>query len=203
VARHAGKRPSLEGVTGRRPKSPRRGPSVTLTAQSPTTSGSAGATCGCRPDPESVGFGGKPDEAGGDLSGTEDGKRLGFRARIEEKPTLRRTYQVGVAVLGGLVLAAGVIMIPYPGPGWLVVFAGLAILATEFIWARRVLTFARGKYDAWTDWLGRQTLVVRLAVLTLTGLVVLATLYLLNAFYLVASVVGLEHWTWLQSPFFA
>ena len=82
-------------------------------------------------------------------------------------------------------------------------FAGLAILATEFIWARRVLEYARGKYDAWADWLGRQSLLVRLVVLTLTGLVVVATLYLLNAFYLVASVVGLEHWTWLQSPFFA
>jgi uncharacterized protein (TIGR02611 family) len=151
----------------------------------------------------SVGFGGKSDEAGGELSGDEDEKRPGFRARIEARPTLRRTYQVGVAVLGGLVLAAGVIMIPYPGPGWLVVFAGLAILATEFVWARRVLDYARGKYDAWTDWLGRQSLLVRLVVFTLTGLVVVATLYLLNAFYLVASVVGLEHWTWLQSPFFA
>ena len=146
---------------------------------------------------------GQVGRGGGDLSGNEDGKRTGFRARIEERPTLRRTYQVGVALLGGLVLAAGVIMIPYPGPGWLVVFAGLAILATEFIWARRVLDYARGKYDAWTDWLGRQSLLVRLVVLTLTGLVVLATLYLLNAFYLVASIVGLEHWTWLQSPFFA
>jgi hypothetical protein len=43
---------------------------------------------------------------------------------------------------------------------------------------------------------------VRLAVLALTGLVVLATLYLLNAFYLVARLVGLADWTWLQSPFF-
>jgi uncharacterized protein (TIGR02611 family) len=116
---------------------------------------------------------------------------------------LRRTYRVGVAVLGGIVLLAGVVMIPYPGPGWLVVFAGLAILATEFHWARRVLHFARTKYDAWTDWLGRQTLLVRLMVLALTGLVVLVTLYLLNAFYLVARLVGLGHWTWLQSPFFA
>ncbi len=126
-----------------------------------------------------------------------------MRARIEANPSLRRTYRVGVAVLGGIVLVAGVAMIPYPGPGWLVVFAGLAILATEFHWARRVLHYARGKYDAWTDWLGRQTLLVRLAVLALTGLVVLATLYLLNAFYLVAGLVGLGDWTWLQSPFFA
>jgi uncharacterized protein (TIGR02611 family) len=137
------------------------------------------------------------------VSGTDKGERQGFRARIEAKPTLRRTYRIGVAVLGGVVLAAGVIMIPYPGPGWLVVFGGLAILASEFHWARRVLHFARGKYDAWTDWLARQPVLVKLAVLALTGLVVLATLYLLNAFYLVASMVGLGHWTWLRSPFFA
>lgn len=125
-----------------------------------------------------------------------------MRARIKAKPTLRRTYRVGVAVLGGIVLVAGIVMIPYPGPGWLVVFAGLAILATEFHWARRVLNYARGKYDAWTDWLGRQSLFVRLAVLAATGLVVLATLYLLNAFYLVARWLELGHWTWLQSPLF-
>jgi uncharacterized protein (TIGR02611 family) len=106
-------------------------------------------------------------------------------------------------VLGGIVLAAGVIMIPYPGPGWLVVFAGLAILATEFHWARRVLYFARAKYDGWTAWLNRQPIIVRLGVLAATGLVVLVTLYLLNAMYLVAGLVGLEHWTWLQSPLFA
>jgi uncharacterized protein (TIGR02611 family) len=100
------------------------------------------------------------------------------------------------------VLAAGIIMIPYPGPGWAVVFIGLAILATEFHWARRVLRYARGKYDAWTHWLGRQHLAVRLLVLAVTGLVVLGTLYVLNVFHLVASVVGLDSWTWLRSPLF-
>jgi uncharacterized protein (TIGR02611 family) len=132
----------------------------------------------------------------------EDEPRPGFRARLEEKPTLRRTYRIGVAILGGLVLVAGLVAIPYPGPGWLIVFGGLAILATEFMWAKRVLQYARGKYDAWTDWLGRQSLVVRIAVLLATGLVVLATLYLLNAIYLVAGWVGLDRWTWLQSPLF-
>lgn len=99
-------------------------------------------------------------------------------------------------------LVVGIIAIPYPGPGWAIVFVGLAILASEFHWARRVLHYARGKYDAWTRWLGRQSLLVRLAVLALTGLVVVATLYLLNALYLGASIVGLEEWTWLESPFF-
>ncbi|WP_281283717.1 TIGR02611 family protein [Pseudonocardia hydrocarbonoxydans] len=115
---------------------------------------------------------------------------------------MRRTYRIGVGVLGAVVLALGIIAIPYPGPGWLIVFAGLAILASEFAWAKRVLRFARSKYDAWTDWLGRQSLLVRLGVLALTGLVVLATLYLLGALYLVAGWVGLGGWTWLQSPLF-
>jgi uncharacterized protein (TIGR02611 family) len=103
-------------------------------------------------------------------------------------------------VLGTLVLVAGIIMIPYPGPGWAVVFVGLAILASEFAWAKRVLHYAKGKYDAWTAWLGRQNLFVKLLVLALTGAIVLATLWLLNALWLVAGWVGLQEWTWLQSP---
>jgi uncharacterized protein (TIGR02611 family) len=154
--------------------------------------------------------------AGEDLSSTEERQPSGvrrwaeavwqqmqaFRERIEAKPTLRRTYRVLIAVIGGIVLAAGIVMIPYPGPGWAVVFIGLAILASEFLWARRVLTYARRKYDAWTDWLARQSFVVRMAVLAATGLVVLATLWLLNVFYSVAGWVGLDSWTWLQSPLF-
>ena len=99
-------------------------------------------------------------------------------------------------------LVAGILAIPYPGPGWLIVFAGLAILASEFTWARRLLRYARSKYDAWTDWLKRQTMIVRVAVLLATGLVVLASLWLLGALYLVAGWVGLDSWTWLQSPLF-
>lgn len=79
-------------------------------------------------------------------------------------------------------------------------FAGLAILASEFAWAKRVLHYVRGKYDAWTEWLGRQPMLVRIAVLAATGLIVLATLYLLGALYLAAGWMGLGGWTWLQSP---
>lgn len=107
-----------------------------------------------------------------------------------------------MGVLGSVVLVLGILAIPYPGPGWAIVFVGLAILASEFTWAKRVLHYARGKYDAWTDWLGRQSVPVRLAVLALTGLIVLATLWLLGALYLVAGWVGLDGWTWLRSPLF-
>ena len=43
-------------------------------------------------------------------------------------------------IVGGFVLlVAGVAMIALPGPGWLTIAAGLAILAGEFLWARRLL----------------------------------------------------------------
>ncbi len=113
---------------------------------------------------------------------------------------MRTVRRVGIAIGGGAVLVLGVILIPYPGPGWLVVFAGLAILATEFAWAGRVLKYARARYDQWTAWLGRQPLPLRLLVLAATGLVILATLWVLGMFSLVAGWFGIHH-PLLDPPF--
>jgi len=107
---------------------------------------------------------------------------------------------VAIGVLGGLVLALGVVMIPYPGPGWLVVFAGLEILATEFRWARRVNHFARSRYRRWVHWLERQHGVIKVTVMAFTGLVVAATLWVLGVFALVGGWFGVHH-PWLASPF--
>ena len=63
--------------------------------------------------------------------------------------------RVGVAVVGGLVLAAGLAMIVLPGPAVVVIPIGLTILASEFQWPRRMLSRFRerarravGKRDA-------------------------------------------------------
>jgi len=43
-------------------------------------------------------------------------------------------------VLGGFtLLLVGVIMVFTPGPGWLVIFLGLTLLAAEFVWAQRLM----------------------------------------------------------------
>ena len=55
---------------------------------------------------------------------------------IERVKILRR---IAVAFVGGTVLAVGVVMVVLPGPAVVVIPAGLAILATEFPWARRLL----------------------------------------------------------------
>jgi uncharacterized protein (TIGR02611 family) len=48
-----------------------------------------------------------------------------------------------VGVIGGTVLLIGIALIVLPGPAFLVIPIGLAILATEFAWARRLVTKAR------------------------------------------------------------
>lgn len=47
-------------------------------------------------------------------------------------------------LVGGTVILFGVILLVLPGPGALVIAAGLAILATEFLWARRAMRKAKG-----------------------------------------------------------
>lgn len=48
-----------------------------------------------------------------------------------------------VSVAGAVLLAAGAAMLVLPGPGLLVILAGLAVLATEYAWAHRLLTQMR------------------------------------------------------------
>jgi hypothetical protein len=63
----------------------------------------------------------------------------------------RRTAAVGltglrkliVAVIGGTVILFGVALIVLPGPAFIVIPLGLAILATEFAWARGALQRGR------------------------------------------------------------
>ncbi len=109
--------------------------------------------------------------------------------------------KVLIGIVGGLVVLIGLVLVPYPGPGWLIVFAGLAILATEFAFASRVLEFAKGKYDAWVAWLKRQNLFIKILVLAATGAVVVVTIWLLNGFGIVVALFNLP-FEWLVSPLF-
>lgn len=101
------------------------------------------------------------------------------KLRSKLHPAIRK---VVIGFAGWLVTLVGVVLIPYPGPGWLIVFVGLSILATEFVWARRVHGYARGKYDAWKVWMTRQPSYIQAVFWCLTALTVMVTLWLLNAY---------------------
>jgi uncharacterized protein (TIGR02611 family) len=53
--------------------------------------------------------------------------------------TLKQAKRFVVIVIGFTILVLGIALIVLPGPATLVIPLGLAILATEFVWARRLL----------------------------------------------------------------
>ncbi|MFY1632872.1 TIGR02611 family protein [Solwaraspora sp. WMMB335] len=85
-------------------------------------------------------------------------------ALIRSNPTGRIALKVAVGLLGGLIIVIGLMLIPLPGPGWLIVIAGLAVLGVEFHWAKRLLAFTRRNVQGWTRWVTRQSWPVRLAI---------------------------------------
>jgi uncharacterized protein (TIGR02611 family) len=97
-------------------------------------------------------------------------------------------YRITIAVVGGAIVIGGFALVPLPGPGWLIVFVGLAILATEFEWAHRLEKFARAKVSGWTHWLGEQNLAVRALFAALTAAIVAGVVYAMLL------VIGVPSW---------
>src|ERR1700754_170669 len=122
-----------------------------------------------------------------------------WRDRLRDRPKAEFGYRIVVAVIGLVVLGVGILAIPYPGPGWAIVFVGLAILATEFNWARRLLSYTRERYDRVMAWFKAQGLWVQVLGAAATAAVVLATLWLLGALSWAAGVGGFER-EWLKRP---
>lgn len=54
--------------------------------------------------------------------------------------------RIAVGIAGFTVLAVGVALIVLPGPAFLVIPLGLGILATEFVWARRLLKKVKDRF---------------------------------------------------------
>ncbi|MGW1539679.1 TIGR02611 family protein [Streptomyces sp. NPDC002309] len=85
-----------------------------------------------------------------DESGTRaaQGERaLGSRAPefIKARRLLHVSWQAGVFLVGLAVVVTGIVLLPLPGPGWVIIFGGMAIWATEFVWAQLVLRWTKRK----------------------------------------------------------
>ena len=116
-----------------------------------------------------------------------DEDRWAWRARIKRNPVGRRAYRLAVGALGIAIVVVGLVLLPAPGPGWLIIFTGLAVLASEFEWAQRLLAFARHRVHVWAEWTKRQNVVVRALVVLAVIAFVLAVFWLL---FLVSGVPG-------------
>lgn len=97
-----------------------------------------------------------------------------LRARVRAVPGGRIAWRVGVTITGIGVILIGIVLLPLPGPGWLIIFAGLGILATEYVWAAELLRLARRLFQRWTGWLLAQPRWTQRAVGLVTFAVIVA-----------------------------
>jgi len=113
---------------------------------------------------------------------------------------------VVVAVLGGLLTLAGIGLLVLPGPGFVLVAAGLAVLATRFSWAKKPLDYAKEKAQDGIEEVGKSPwraagaviaalLLVGAGVLALAGVdlpfvnTLSAVVLIISGLFLVATVV--------------
>ena len=61
------------------------------------------------------------------------------------KELFRNVKRLIILIVGGTVVLIGIAMIVLPGPAIIVIPAGLAILATEFVWAKKLLNKVKEK----------------------------------------------------------
>ena len=68
--------------------------------------------------------------------------------------TVKRSF---IALMGGTLVLIGIALLVLPGPGIVIILAGLALLATEFLWARRAMqhcksAFKEARKSKWFHW---------------------------------------------------
>jgi len=117
---------------------------------------------------------GQDDEAAGIL------QRLSRRVKrvrswVHARPGGAQIWRVGIALAGLVVIVVGIVLLAAPGPGWLIIFVGLGIWATEFAWAKSLLRFVQRTVRTWTAWIGRQPRWLVVLVVAV-GLVILAAI---------------------------
>lgn len=79
---------------------------------------------------------------------------MNYRDKIKSSPYGSLIWRVFIGVVGGAVSLIGAILLPAPGPGLVVLLAGLGILATEFAWASHVIRKTKSLAQATSERFG-------------------------------------------------
>lgn len=111
--------------------------------------------------------------------------RWAWRRKIKADPTTRLLYRCAVGLVGVTLMVVAVLTGWLPGPGGIPLFLiGLAVLASEFEWAHRLLHWVKDKFHELAHWSGRQPVWVRwtsgLGTLLVIGLAAWGSLVVLD-----------------------
>ena len=111
-----------------------------------------------------------------------------WRRKIRSNPKSNQIYRLCVGVAGLIVVIVGIILLPFPGPGWVVIFIGLGVWASEFEWAQNLLHWVRRKVQAWWDWIEAKGWWAKLLAGLATFLLVMAI------FWAMFAISGIPGW---------
>jgi len=70
--------------------------------------------------------------------------------------TIRQAKRLIIAIIGFTVLLIGLAMVVLPGPAFIVIPIALGILATEFIWAKKLLDRVKSRASNVKEWVSKQ-----------------------------------------------
>lgn len=82
---------------------------------------------------------------------------MNLRRFIKRTKAGQLIWRIFIGVLGGTVTVLGAIALVAPGPGVLILLAGLGILASEFAWASRAMNKTKSMAQAAADKVGIPT----------------------------------------------
>jgi uncharacterized protein (TIGR02611 family) len=93
-----------------------------------------------------------------------------LRERKERHQQRGKLYRIAFGVIGIMIIVLGVILIPLPGPGWLIVAVGVGMLALEFDRMERLLERILERIEATSERLSNpQKLLLGLLAIAAAG----------------------------------
>ncbi len=84
---------------------------------------------------------------------------MNLRRFIKRTKAGQIIWRVVIGILGGSITVLGAIALVAPGPGVLILLAGLGILASEFAWASRAMNKTKSMAQSAADKVGIPTLI--------------------------------------------
>lgn len=124
-----------------------------------------------------------------------------WRAKIRANPQSHFIYRWVVFFVGLAIVSIGLVLVPLPGPGWLIVIFGLFVWASEFERAQRLLDFVRRTLRRWNDWVMAQGWFIRSCMALLTTAFVLLVLWLVMKYSGTLELFPDPIETWMRETF--